>query len=104
MSDDVTLKNVEHVCRDQWATMEEVDEQLAEFVDSHPTFAERFNIAMDSRGVEARGLEPATAGHGNPRIESEWDFATTYGYNRAVVDILTTLNEAGVSMSEDDDA
>lgn len=96
------VEDVERIYREQWDVLKATDEQLEEFVKDHPVFAERFNIDANNSPVEGGDLIPATLPKNGLRLESEWDFATAYGYREGIVDVLAALDEVGISQNSED--
>ena len=69
-----------------------VDDALAEFHKKNPVFAREMGL-YNSGGniIESDRLEKAT-GTGAAQVNTEWQFATAYGYRNGIRDIVAALD------------
>lgn len=86
------------------ALQKELNRELLNFAESHPTFAEEFDVAdddsVDHVNVLAGGFrdgipteEEVVKSPEEFSISTEWGFATAFGYKIAIHDFLKLVRE-----------
>lgn len=88
------LEEFERIYDDIDDHLDEIDAELAEFIDRHPTFAEEFAMYDESPDYP----EPSPRSDrlddldGTNPIQSEWACVLKYGYRLALVDTLGKMS------------
>jgi len=87
------LEGVARVWRDRQETLDDLDDKLAEFYETNPVFAREMALYdAGKRTIESSRLEEATATVGEAQVDTEWQFATAYGYREGVMDVVSALD------------
>lgn len=74
-----------------------LDEELAEFVDGHPVFVERFGLHDENGGegqprIYSHELTEPVRDEADPTVTSEWEFAVVFGYKEALADLTAAID------------
>ncbi|EMA65179.1 hypothetical protein C470_00445 [Halorubrum distributum JCM 13561] len=94
-----TLRSTENL-------LDDVDDDLEEFADGHPTFSREFGVYDENGPDGPASIEASRLGEfarqGDGKLSTEWDFATAYGYKIGLLEALTHLDGWGSEVFDDD--
>jgi hypothetical protein len=99
------LAGVTRVWQGRHETLDNIDDKLAEFYENNPVFAREMGLYdSGSKTIESTRLEKATANGSGAQVDTEWQFATAYGYREGVIDVVAALDGwTDVPFDEDSD-
>jgi len=95
-----TLEGLNRVFNQGWNEVHDLENALAEFIEGHPVFKDRFGLydegslaEPDQSAVachEWQEVLPTNTGEGT--LSSEWEFAVLWGYKEGVLETICDLD------------
>jgi len=98
-----TKAGVTFTVKRTYTEMEQLEKDLQEFVDGHPTFRERFKINTRDNNEGASSVTSSTLQKMIGGVSSEWAFLVTWGFIRGLRTPVTDI-ENWVPEAYDEDA
>ena len=93
-----------YAVRHAWATAGTLDDDLAEFIDGHPTFRKEFGTFDENADTRPPCVESYTLRDMLGDVSSEWAFLVNYGYKVGQLDAAGYIEGWATSEAIDDDA
>ncbi|MFB6199036.1 MAG: HNH endonuclease [Halobacteriaceae archaeon] len=86
------LEGVNKVIRKHNELADQLEDELHQFAEDHPIFAREFGVNKTPHELNVFDWRESANSHSAPKIESEWQFAVSWGYKEGIFEVLAALD------------